>query len=39
MATTKKAAVKKAAVKAPAKVQFNQPIYQQPKIDWRSLYL
>jgi hypothetical protein len=40
MATTKKApAVKKAAAKAPAKTQLIQPIYQQPKIDWRSLYL
>jgi len=39
MATTKKAAVKKAAAKAPAKAQMIQPIYQQPKIDWRSLYL
>ena len=39
MATTKKAAVKKAAAKAPAKAQLIQPIYQQPKIDWRSLYL
>ncbi|NBV66122.1 MAG: hypothetical protein EBR75_03430 [Actinobacteria bacterium] len=44
MATTKKApAVKKSAVKAPAKspskAQLVQPIYQQPKIDWRSLYL
>jgi hypothetical protein len=39
MATTKKAAVKKAVAKAPAKAQFVQPIYEQPKIDWRSLYL
>jgi len=39
MATTKKAVVKKAVAKAPAKAQFVQPIYQQPKIDWRSLYL
>ena len=39
MATTKKAAVKKAAVKAPAKAQVIQPIYQQSRIDWRSLYL
>jgi hypothetical protein len=39
MATTKKAAVKKAVAKAPAKAQIIQPIYQQPKIDWRSLYL
>jgi hypothetical protein len=40
MATTKKApVVKKAAAKAPAKAQFIQPIYQQPRIDWRSLYL
>ena len=42
MATTKKApAVKKSAAKAkaPAKAQVIQPIYQQPKIDWRSLYL
>ena len=39
MATTKKVAVKKAATKAPAKAQLIQPIYQQPKIDWRSLYL
>jgi len=39
MATTKKAAVKKAAAKAPAKARLVQPIYEQPKIDWRSLYL
>ena len=39
MATTKKAAVKKAAAKAPAKAQLIQPIYQQSRIDWRSLYL
>jgi hypothetical protein len=39
MATTKKATVKKAAAKTPAKAQLIQPIYQQPKIDWRSLYL
>ena len=40
MATTKKApAVKKAVAKVPAKAQLIQPIYQQPKIDWRSLYL
>jgi hypothetical protein len=40
MATTKKApAVKKAAAKAPAKAQLVQPIYQQSRIDWRSLYL
>ena len=43
MATTKKAAVKKAAAKAPAKApakaQVIQPIYQQSRIDWRSLYL
>ena len=39
MATTKKAPVKKAAAKAPAKTQLMQPIYQQPRIDWRSLYL
>ena len=39
MATTKKAAIKKATAKAPAKAQMIQPIYQQPKIDWRSLYL
>lgn len=38
MATTKKAPVKKAA-KAPAKAQLIQPIYQQSRIDWRSLYL
>ena len=44
MATTKKsparkAPVKKAAAKAPAKAQLVQPIYQQSRIDWRSLYL
>jgi hypothetical protein len=39
MATTKKAPVKKAATKAPAKSQVIQPILQQPRIDWRSLYL
>jgi hypothetical protein len=40
MATTKKTpAVKKAAAKAPAKAQLIQPIYQQSRIDWRSLYL
>jgi hypothetical protein len=40
MATTKKAsAVKKAVAKSPAKAQIIQPIYQQPRIDWRSLYL
>ena len=44
MATTKKApvkkaVVKKAAAKAPAKSQVIQPIYQQSRIDWRSLYL
>jgi hypothetical protein len=39
MATTKKAPVKKSAAKAPAKAQEIQPIYQQSKIDWRSLYL
>ena len=40
MATTKKAPVrKKSAAKAPAKAQVIQPIYEQPKIDWRSLYL
>jgi hypothetical protein len=40
MATTKKVpAVKKSAAKAPAKAQIVQPIYQQSKIDWRSLYL
>ena len=39
MATTKKAAVKKAVAKAPAKAQVIQPIYQQSRIDWRSLYL
>ena len=32
MATTKKAAVKKAAAKAPAKAQVIQPIYQQSRI-------
>lgn len=39
MATTKKAPVKKTVVKAPAQAQVIQPIYQQSKIDWRSLYL
>ena len=40
MATTKKAPVRKKAVtKAPAKAPVIQPIYEQPKIDWRSLYL
>ena len=40
MATTKKAPVRKKAVtKAPAKAPVVQPIYEQPKIDWRSLYL
>lgn len=39
MATTKKAAVKKVAAKAPVKAQLIQPIYQQSRIDWRSLYL
>jgi hypothetical protein len=40
MATTKKSpAVKKAVAKAPAKAQLIQPIYQQSRIDWRSLYL
>jgi len=39
MATTKKAPVKKSAAKVPAKAQVIQPIYQQSKIDWRSLYL
>ena len=44
MATTKKAPVKKAPVKkavtkVPAKAQVIQPIYQQSRIDWRSLYL
>ncbi len=39
MATTKKAPIKKSAVKAPAKAQEIQPIYQQSRIDWRSLYL
>jgi len=39
MATTKKAPVKKSADKVPAKAQVIQPIYQQSKIDWRSLYL
>ena len=39
MATTKKAPVKKAVGKSPAKAQIIQPIYQQPRIDWRSLYL
>ena len=39
MATTKKAPVKKAVAKIPAKAQVIQPIYQQSRIDWRSLYL
>ena len=39
MATTKKAPVKKSAAKVPAKAQVIQPIYQQSRIDWRSLYL
>ena len=39
MATTKKAPVKKATAKAPAKAQLIQPVYQQSRIDWRSLYL
>ena len=39
MATTKKAPVKKSTAKAPAKAQVIQPIYQQSRIDWRSLYL
>jgi hypothetical protein len=40
MAITKKAPVRKKAVaKAPAKAQEIRPIYEQPKIDWRSLYL
>ena len=39
MATTKKAPVKKVAAKAPAKAQLIQPVYQQSRIDWRSLYL
>jgi hypothetical protein len=49
MATTKKSParisparkspVKKAAAKAPAKAQLIQPVYQQSRIDWRSLYL
>ena len=39
MATTKKSSVKKAVAKAPAKAQLIQPIYQQSRIDWRSLYL
>jgi hypothetical protein len=40
MATTKKAPVKKAAAKAAAKAPSeSQPILQQPRIDWRSLYL
>jgi len=40
MATTKKAPVKKAAAKAAAKAPAeSQPILQQPRIDWRSLYL
>jgi hypothetical protein len=39
MATTKKAPVKKAVAKVPAKAQVIQPIYQQSRIDWRSLYL
>lgn len=39
MATTKKAPVRKSAAKVPAKAQVIQPIYEQPRIDWRSLYL
>jgi len=39
MATTKKTPVKKAVAKVPAKAQVIQPIYQQSRIDWRSLYL
>ena len=39
MATTKKAPVKKAVAKVPAKAEVIQPIYQQSRIDWRSLYL
>ena len=39
MATTKKSSVKKAVAKAPVKAQLIQPIYQQSRIDWRSLYL
>jgi len=44
MSTTKKAPAKKApakkvAAKTPAKAQLIQPIYQQSRIDWRSLYL
>lgn len=45
MATTKKATVKKAlavkqvSAKAPVKAQIVEPVHQQPKIDWRSLYL
>jgi len=44
MATTKKsparkAPAKKAVAKAPVNAQFDQPIYQQSRIDWRSLYL
>ena len=39
MAPIKKAPVKKAVAKAPAKAQLVQPIYQQSRIDWRSLYL
>ena len=40
MATTKKAPVRKKAIaKVPAKAQLIQPIYQQSRIDWRSLYL
>jgi len=39
MATTKKASVKKVAAMAPVKSQLTEPIPQQPRIDWRSLYL
>jgi hypothetical protein len=39
MATTKKAPIRKSAAKVPAKAQVIQPIYEQPRIDWRSLYL
>jgi hypothetical protein len=45
MATTKKATVKKApavkkvSAKAPVKARIVEPVNQQPKIDWRSLYL
>lgn len=42
MATMKKApAVKKATAvkKVPAKAQLIESVYQQPRIDWRSLYL